>query len=156
MVSISWCLKQKGGLKLVESNKNMATSYIKMAEESVSVLEKIKDSKIWLATTTYYVFYYSLYALMLRIGVKCEIHSCSIEFMKKYLEKFYSKKDIEMFENAFSARIDLQYYSNRPVNSKIIEDNGKYCVDFYVKTKDILIGISEEEINNIRGELNEK
>jgi len=156
MVSISWCLKQKGGLKIIDPNKNMSKSYIRMAEESISVLEKIKESKIWLATTTYYVFYYSLYALMLRIGVKCEIHSCSIEFMKRYLEKFYSKHDIEMFENAFSARIDLQYYSNRPVDGKIIDENGKYCVDFYVKTNDVLIGISEEEIDEVRRKLNEK
>ena len=100
MVSIKWCLNQKGGLEFIEPNKVMADSYIKMAEESINVLKGVEKSKIWTATATYYIFYYSLYSLMLHIGVKCEIHSCSIEFMKNNLGNFYNKKDIEMVEKA--------------------------------------------------------
>lgn len=108
MVSIKWCLKQKDGLEFIEPNDNMSKSYISMAEESINAIRGVEGSKIWTATMTYYIFYYSLYSLMLRIGIKCEIHSCSLEFMKNYLASFYDKKDIEMIENAFSARIDLQ------------------------------------------------
>jgi uncharacterized protein (UPF0332 family) len=155
MVSIKWCLSQKDGLRIIEPNENVSKSYICMAEESISVLKNIGESRIWSATTAYYVFYYSLYALMLRIGVKCGIHSCSIGFMKKHLSELYSKIDIEMFEKSFSARIDLQYYSNRPVDDGVINETKKYCVDFFVKTKDILSKIGEEEINEIRRGLNE-
>ena len=87
---------------------------------------------------------------MMRIGIKCEIHSCSLAFMKKYLSIFYNKKDSEMIEQAFSARIDLQYYADRPVDSKIIEETKKYCKTFFVKTKDILSKITEEQVKNIR------
>ena len=156
MVSIKWCLRQKDGLRLIEPNENISKSYIGTAEESISVLKNIGESRIWSATIAYYVFYYSLYALMLRIGVKCGIHSCSIEFMKKHLNKFYSKMDLEMFEKSFSARIDLQYYSNRPVDERVINETKKYCVDFFVKKKDILSNLGEEEINVMRGGLNEK
>lgn len=107
MVSIKWCLKQKGGLEMVSPNITMADSYIKMAEESINIMKGVEPSRIWTATTAYYIFYYSLYSLMLRIGIKCEIHSCSIEFMKSYLKMFYSKKDIDMFDKAFYARINL-------------------------------------------------
>jgi len=155
MVSIRWCLKQKDGLEFIEPNKVMADSYIKMAEESINVLKGVEASKIWTATATYYIFYYSLYSLMLHIGVKCEIHSCSIEFMKKHLGNFYNKKDIEMVEKAFSARIDLQYYANRPVESKTIEEAKAYCKTFFIKTKDILAKITEEQIKIIRGSLKE-
>ena len=150
MVLIKWCLKQKDGLELIEPNSTIADSYIRMAEESVSILKGVETSKIWTATTTYYIFYYSLYSLMLRMGIKCEIHSCSVEFMKRYLDKFYNSKDTEMMEKALSARINLQYYADRPVDSNVIEETKSYCKTFFIKTKDILAKITEEQIENIR------
>jgi len=156
MVSIRWCLKQKKGLEIIEPNKNMSDSYLKMTEESIEILQGVEKSKIWTATTTYYIFYYSLYSLMLRIGIKCEIHSCSLEFMKQRLTNFYNKKDIEIINKAFSARIDLQYYTDRPVDQNIIEETKKYCKTFFIKTKDILAKISEKQIKEIRNSLNIK
>lgn len=150
MVSIEWCLSQRNGLEIVAPNKNMSESYLKMAEESIGVLNDIKKSHIWIATTSYYIFYYSLYSLMLRLGVKCEIHACSIEFMKAYLKEFYSKEDIEMIEKALSARINLQYYADRPVDKTTIEESRKYCKNFFIKTKEILSSISEEKTEKIR------
>ena len=90
---------------------------------------------------------------MLRIGVKCEIHSCSIEFLKQMLTKFYDSTDILMFETAFSARIDLQYYSDRPVDEQNIIEVKKYCIEFYIKTKDIHSTITESQIKDIRSKL---
>ena len=138
---------------MVEPNKNISDSYMKMAEESVDVLQNIGKSRIWTATTAYYIFYYSLYSLMLRIGIKCEIHACSLEFMKQKLKLFYNEEDIEMINKAFSARINLQYYTDRPVNPVIIEQSKKYSKNFFIKTKDILAKISEKQINDIRNSL---
>ena len=156
MVSIKWCAKQNTGIKIIQQNANMSNSYIKMAEESITVLASVANSKIWTATTAYYVFYYSLYSLMLRIGVKCEIHSCSFEFMKRFLKDFYSDKDVEMIERAFLARIHLQYYADRSVDDIIIEDSKGYCKDFYIKTKHILSRITESQIKMIRKNLEEE
>jgi len=153
MVSIKWCLKQKKGLELIEPNGNMADSYIKMAEESITALNAVKQSRMWTAVTSYYIFYQSLYALMLKIGVKCEIHSCSLEFMKRFLTEFYSKEDIDAIKKAFDARNDLQYYADRPVDDKIIEETSKHCKQFYIKTKDILTKITEAQIQVIREKL---
>ena len=153
MVSIKWCLANKNGIKLIEPNANMSNSYLKMAEESIYVLNGVKNSRIWLATTTYYIFYYSLYSLMLRIGVKCEIHACSLEFMKKCLIGYYNETDMQMIEKAFSARIDLQYYSDRPVDERVINETSKYCKDFYIKTKDIMSKITETQIDSVRKKL---
>ncbi|MEK6968156.1 MAG: hypothetical protein AABX51_06000 [Nanoarchaeota archaeon] len=149
MDSIEWCLKQKNGLEIMQPNKNMAGSYLKMAEETIIALEGMK-SRIWSATASYYVFYYSLYSLMLRIGVKCEIHSCSLRFMNAFLEDFYDPKDNEMIEKAFSARKDLQYYADRPVDDEKIRQIKKYCKDFFIKTKDISARITDAQIREIR------
>lgn len=150
MVSIDWCKKQKRGIEIIEPNPNMADSYIKMAEESIEALNAVKKSKMWTAVTSYYVFYQSLYALMLKIGIKCEIHSCSLQFMTEYLKDTYNRQDMDNIKKAFDARNDLQYYTNRPVDDKIIEDSSKYCKQFYIKTKDALAKITETQISTIR------
>ena len=153
MVSIKWCVKQNAGIQMIQPNVNVSRSYLKMAEESITVLADVGRSKIWTATTAYYVFYYSLYSLMLLMGVKCEIHSCSLEFMKRFLKDFYNDKDMGMIEKAFKARIDLQYYADRAVDDVIIDDIKKYCKDFYIKTKHILSRITESQINMVRKHL---
>ena len=87
---------------------------------------------------------------MLRIGIKCEIHSCSLEVMKSYLNEFYAKKDMEMIGKAFESRINLQYYADRPVDDAVIDIAKKYCKDFFIKTKDILAKITEKHVGDIR------
>lgn len=156
MVSIRWCLNKKNGIELVQPNSNLSQSYLSMAEESLKVMEKVQESPIWTATTTYYIFYYSLYAVMMHLGVKCEIHSCSLEFMKQFLSRDYSSKDFQKIQAAFLARTDLQYYANRPVNAKIIEENKRYCKDFYIKSRDLISKITEVQTEEIRKELRSK
>lgn len=131
----------------------MSDSYAKMAEESINMLNNVEKSRIWTATMTYYIFYYSLYSLMMRIGVKCEIHACSLVFMKTFLCSFYNAKDAEMIDKAFTARIDLQYYTNRPVDERNIENTRRYCKEFYIKTKDIISLITEAQIKEIIAKL---
>ncbi|PIN79026.1 hypothetical protein COV14_01245 [Candidatus Woesearchaeota archaeon CG10_big_fil_rev_8_21_14_0_10_33_12] len=55
-----------------------------------------------------------------------------------------------MMEKAFSARISLQYYADRPVDHLVIEQSKSYCKDFFIKTKDILSKITESQILSIR------
>ena len=87
---------------------------------------------------------------MLRIGIKCEIHSCSLAFMRECLGAFYTSHDTDMIAKAFSARIDLQYYANRPVNQEVIEKVKDYCSGFYIKTKDTISSLREGDIDQIR------
>jgi uncharacterized protein (UPF0332 family) len=42
---------------------------------------QIKETD-WTATTAYYARYFALYALFMKIGVKSEIHDCTINVAK--------------------------------------------------------------------------
>ena len=150
MVSIRWCLKCKNGLELVEPNGNMSFSYLKMAEESLRMIGNVEGSRIWTGSTCYYTIYYSLYSLMMRIGVKCEIHSCSIEFMKKFLDCFYSLEYFGMIDNAFRIRNDVQYYPGNLIKEKELQDLRVSARDFFVKTENIIKRIGEEDVEKIR------
>lgn len=156
MVSIKWCLNVKNGLELVGPNTNMCDSYLRMAEESLKIIRKIGESELWTASASYYTMYYCLYSVMIKIGIKCEIHQCSIEFMKRYLSDFYSSKDVELIKTAFELRNDLQYYPDKLVDKKKLEFIKRGAIDFLVKTKQILMMITEKNIKQIRDSLKER
>jgi len=84
MNKINWCKKQLKGIKLIEPNTNLAEEYYKNAEESLTVLRSISttQSNMWLATTKYYSEYFAVYAILMKIGVKCEIHDCTIALLE--------------------------------------------------------------------------
>jgi uncharacterized protein (UPF0332 family) len=46
----------------------------------------------WIATTAYYARYFALYALLMKIGIKSEIHDCSIAIARLLTEKEHSTK----------------------------------------------------------------
>ncbi len=151
-LNINWCMRANNGLELVEANENTSRAYLKMAEESLEQLKKL-DSKIWISSASYYTMYYCLYAFMMKIGVKCEIHACSLLFMKAFLKKFYSEKDIEMINEASKARSDLQYYPDKGVLDSTISRVSKYASDFYTNTIAAFSKIKESDIKLIRDEL---
>ena len=84
MNKIIWCVRKKGGLSLIEPNPDLAEAYIRKAEEALESM-RVNVIKDWKISTAYYTLYFSLYALLMKIGIKCEIHSCTIAFAKEFL-----------------------------------------------------------------------
>lgn len=148
MDKICWCLKQKDGISFVEPNQNLADAYIKKAEESLETMRinKIKD---WKITTSYYSIYFSLYAILQRIGIKCEIHKCTIEFTKCFLKDYFNE-DFEFLDDSIKARIDSQYYVNREVPDEQYQKMLANTPKFLVKCKSIISRLNENKINEIR------
>jgi len=154
MVSIKWCYKQKDSIKLIEPNDNLASSYIKMAEDALGTMNREKNYNLKFAISAcYYSMYYSLYATLMKIGVKCEIHSCTLEFMKVMLDDFYSKEDIKLINKAFNVRNIAQYYVDKIVKK---EDSDFVMIQapfFLNKSKEVLSKINESDIKRIREKL---
>ncbi|MFH1211840.1 MAG: HEPN domain-containing protein [Candidatus Woesearchaeota archaeon] len=150
MDQIKWCLHQKKGIELVEPSENLRNAYLAKAEEALETLRTTKN-RSWQLTTAYYTIYHGIYSLLMRIGVKCEIHSCTIEFAKRFLKNHFSKDDFELIDKAFSARIDSQYYINRQVTDKDHEFIIKNTPSFMVKCKNIII--EQKEIMSIREQI---
>ena len=99
MDKIKWCAGKKEGLSLIEPNSDLANAYIKKAEEALESM-RVNIIKDWKISTAYYTIYFSLYAVLMKLGVKCEIHSCTIEFAKK----LYAEKNITVFPGQYLAR----------------------------------------------------
>ena len=147
MDQIKWCLNQKKGIEIVEPSDNLRDAYLVKAEDALDTL-KTSKSRDWQLTTAYYTIYNSIYSLIMKIGIKCEIHSCTIEFTKRYLKDHFTPEDFELIDKAFSARIDSQYYVNRNVPDQNYELIMKKTPAFMVKCKNIVL--DQKEIIEIR------
>lgn len=149
MGKINWCKKQKTGIKLIEPNDNLSKEYFENAEESLKVLKSINEtrSNMWLATTKYYIEYFAVYSLLMKLGIKCEIHDCTIELAKFLEENKIIKEGIsKTLEKDKGLRIDNQYYlKNKQVNI----DFDKLS-EFLLGIKEVLDNLNEETIKEVR------
>ncbi len=152
MDKIEWCLRKKGGLSLIEPNSNLAEAYMSKAEESLESMS-INTIKDWKISTAYYSMYFSLYAILMKIGVKCEIHSCTLEFSRRFLNEYFSEEDCDFLEDSLKARINAQYYVDREVPDEQYQKMIKKSPEILVKCKSVMLQLNEKKINEIRKKL---
>ena len=143
MVNLSWCLKQKNGIKLIEPKIHLAESYLKESKESLEVCLKLKGR--WKVISGYYSCYNALYAILMKCGIKSEIHDCTIKLMNLFN---FSQKEKIFLEKFKKSRIASQYYLKQV---KPIEDKGTKL--FVLKCKIIYDELSKEDIERIREKL---
>ncbi|MCX6710531.1 MAG: HEPN domain-containing protein [Candidatus Woesearchaeota archaeon] len=149
MDKIKWCAGKREGLRLVEPNSNLAEAYIRKAEEALESMQ-LNLTRDWKISTAYYTIYFSLYAVLTKIGIKCEIHSCTIEFAKRFLKEFFSGEEMDFAEDSLKARIDSQYYVDRTIPDEQYDEIVRNAPEFFVKCHAVLIKLNENKIGEIR------
>ncbi len=152
MSKIIWCLNQKSGIKLVEPSYNLSKAYMLKAEDSLESVQ-VNIKKEWKITTAYYAIYFSLYAILMRIGIKSEIHSCTVEFVKEFLSEFFTKDEIEFIEDSLKARIDFQYYVDKDVPDELLERLVYFAPHLLTKSKSVIGKLNEKKVARIREEI---
>ena len=149
MKKISWCKKQKNGIKIQMPNDNLSQEYYKNAEESMKVLKSIKETKsnMWLATTKYYIEYFAVYSILMKIGIKCEIHDCTIALARFFENEGVIEKGVsKILEDDKELRIDNQYYlKNKPVDIDF-----EKLSDFMLSIKNSLDRLDNKKIEELR------
>lgn len=143
MVSLDWCLCQKNGIDLISPKKHLFESYLEQSFEDFSN-SKSSKSEDWKLISSYYSCYHAFYAILMRCGIKCEIHDCTIELMKLF---DFSDDDIMFMIDLKKKRVKVQYYLK-----KEIVDIEKVKT-FIVKCRKILEDLNANDINEIRGKL---
>ena len=71
----------------------------------------------------------------MKLGVKCEIHSCTIEFAKRFLKEYFEEIELEFAEESLKARINSQYYVDRVVPDEQCDKMIRKAPEFLVKCK---------------------
>jgi uncharacterized protein (UPF0332 family) len=109
----------------------------------------------WAASAAYYARYYILYGLFMKCGIKSEIHECSIAVAKTVFSDLISESLVEEIESAKTQRINMQYYTDRPVEENKLQKNIDTAGDFVIQLKSIMEKICEENIERIRRKIRE-
>ncbi|MBS3132674.1 hypothetical protein J4470_00905 [Candidatus Woesearchaeota archaeon] len=149
MNKINWCKGKEKGIKLIEPNDNLSAEYYENAEESLKVLRSIKEteSNMWLATTKYYIEYFAVYSVLMKLGVKCEIHDCTIALTQMLEhEGTFKLGTHKILESDKELRIDNQYYlKNRPVHIDF-----EKLSEFIIAIREVLEKLDYTKINELR------
>jgi uncharacterized protein (UPF0332 family) len=146
--NLNWCKKQEKGISLVEPNVNLSEDYLKSAQETLLLLKDVHNkSNMWTATMKYYCEYFAVYSVLIRMGIKCEIHDCTIKLVELFEEKnILPKGTHERLNKDKGLRIDNQYYLK---NIKVNIDFNELS-DFVLKMKDLASSITLEDIKKCR------
>jgi len=147
MDKIAWCSKQKSGIVLIEPNDNLSTEYLKSSDNDIDAMENTKDK--WQNITAYYACYEGLYAVMQKIGIKCEIHDCTIALMK--VTGMFTEEQIKFIHELKDERINVQYYLKAPNPINFVK-----VKEFVLHCKEIISKLSEDDIKSIRENLLKK
>jgi len=107
---------------------------------------------MWLATTKYYIEYFATYSVLMRIGIKCEIHDCTIS-LAKLLENegVLENGTAKVLEKDKELRIDNQYY----LKNKPVEINFERLASFILSIKRSLDSLDDGNIEKIRKKISE-
>ena len=153
---IVWCFKQKRGIRLIEPNLNLTKAYLKKAISALNTMTaalQIQETD-WTATTAYYARYFALYALLMKIGVKSEIHDCTINIAKLLAKnKILNPHLINDITKAKQTRIDTQYYVAKELTQTDIKNNAEAARKFVLEIEQTTENITPEQINTIRAQL---
>ena len=106
---IDWCKGQKRGIRRIDPNPLMSEDYLNKADSALKMSHTVDDGE-WTLIGEYYACYNALYSLLLKAGIKSEIHDCTIALMEYFK---FSKEEIEFLRRLKKARIDAQYYVER-------------------------------------------
>jgi uncharacterized protein (UPF0332 family) len=154
--NLIWCLRQKRGIRIIEPNPNLTKAYLKKAISALNTMTAVLQIREtdWTATTAYYARYFALYALLMKIGVKSEIHDCTISIAKLLARnQILNQNLIRDIINAKKARIDTQYYVEKELNQTEIKNNAEAARKFVLEIEQTIEAITAEQINKIRTQL---
>lgn len=77
---LKWCARQKKGARLVSESENLQKAYMKKSRTALQSMDVNAKAGLdeWTVSASYYAKYFAIYALLSRLGIKCEIHDCTI------------------------------------------------------------------------------
>jgi len=144
--------RNKYNIEFVDTSSNLAEGYIKKSEDSLEEMMNVKKRE-WKIGTAYYTMYQAVYALLMKSGIKCEVHKGTLTLLKEFFSEYFLPEDFELLDRAFEARKDATYYVNREISDEVLEEIVKKAPHILAKCKTILFKLDEKAINHIRDKI---
>ncbi len=150
---LKWCSKQSKGIKIVNDSINLQKAYLKKSENAIKSMDVNATASIdeWVVSTSYYAKYFAIYALLSRIGVKCEIHDCTLSVFEYLFSGEVPPTFIQNLQQSKGDRVGAQYYTGViKINpSKLIADTKAVVL----MIQEIINNLNQSKIIALQGKL---
>ncbi|MGI0046277.1 MAG: HEPN domain-containing protein [Nitrosotalea sp.] len=150
---LKWCAKQNKGIKLVNASASLQKAYLKKSENAIKSMNANAKAGIdeWVVSTSYYAKYFAVYALLSRLGIKCEIHDCTLSIFEYLFLTEISAKAMQDLQQSKDDRVDAQYYTEtiKTDQNALIADTK----DFVLKIQEIIDKLTSSKIVTYQNKL---
>ena len=130
---LNWCLKQPKGIRLTKPSESLAKAYRQKANNALKSMEVNAQANLtdWAVSASYYSRYFAVYSLFSKIGVKCEIHDCTIALFECLFADVIPEGLIGDLREAKTYRVEMQYYTQQvSVDlNQIIKNTKKFVLE---------------------------
>jgi uncharacterized protein (UPF0332 family) len=152
---VLWCLNQNKGIRLVTPSSNLMKAYLKKAGSALKSMDINAEAGIteWAVSASYYARYFTVYALFQKIGVKCEIHDCTIALFEYLFSDSVPTRLIRELHRSKNYRIESQYYTQEiTINLEQMISETK---NFVLEIEKILDNLNPEQVTQMQNRLKE-
>jgi len=154
--TVVWCLRQKRGIRIIQPNENLTKAYLRKAISALNTMNaalEIRETD-WITTTAYYARYFALYALLMKLGIKSEIHDCSIALARLLMEQGILKKGLASdISSSKQSRIDIQYYVVRELDQASIRKDAENARGFVLELERVIESMTADRIEKVRAHM---
>lgn len=150
---IRWCARQKNGIKTSTESIVLQKAYLQKSRSAIKSMEINAREGVndWAVAARYYARYDAVYALLSRLGIKCEIHDCTIALFKYLFSGKIEPALVQELERSKDDRIDAQYYTATiQINqNKLIADTK----NFVLAIEQAISNLTKSEIKSLQAEI---
>jgi uncharacterized protein (UPF0332 family) len=146
-------LKQSKGIRIVAPSDNLVKAYHEKSNNALKSMEINAQAGLveWAVSASYYAKYFAVYSLLSKIGVKCEIHDCTITLFEYLFCDSIPKEVIKNLRESKADRVELQYYTQQI--DMDLEQVIKGTKKFVLEIENVADGLNSEIITELQKRL---
>ena len=150
---LKWCFKQRNGIKLSKPSNNLEKAYREKARNAIKSMDVNAREGIteWAVSASYYAKYFIVYALLSKIGFKCEIHDCTITLFEYLFHHTLPSHIRDELRKSRGDRVDTQYYTRKITIDldKLMKDTKTYVLEI----EKLMDNLNSEQINQLQNDI---
>lgn len=155
------CARQRRGIRMVEPSERLGRAYAKKSHAAMRSMRLNIGHGIgdWAASTSYYAMYYAVHSLLMRAGIRCEIHDCTAALFGHLFgagcgDGRAGHGDLaDMLRKAKKRRVAAQYYTDDGAAAADLDAMASDTCRFVTRIEAIADGLDREGVGAIRERL---
>jgi uncharacterized protein (UPF0332 family) len=138
---------------MVKPSENLVKAYLQKSRNAVKSMEVNAQAGLveWAVSASYYAKYFAVYSLLTKIGIKCEIHDCTITLFEYLFGDIITKEMLTDLRNSKENRVEAQYYTQE-IRVEL-EQEIKKTKQFVLEIEKVIDGLNPEKISRLQSNL---